>query len=354
MTMADICITGGGIFGLSVAWAAARRGARVCVMEARRIGDGASGGLVGALAPHAPEGWTPAKAFQRDSLLMAGSWWREVARAGDQDPGYLRSGRLQPLGDANALERAHARAAAAAALWQGEAEWRIVPAGRWPGWEPASATGWLVHDTLSARIAPRAALAALAAAITARGGTILENTGPDAPAPPARARVLATGWEGLARLRDGTGRTAGGAVKGQAACLACDRPPLPQIYAEGLHIVPHGNGTVAVGSTTEREFTDATGTDAGLEAVIARARMLCPALARAPVVDRWAGLRPRARSRLPLAGPLPDRPGWFLANGGFKTGFGVAPLLAEALVDLILEGHDRLPDAFRPEAPGAG
>ena len=42
---------GGGIFGLSIAWAAVRRGARVRLIETRAIGAGSSGGLVGALCP---------------------------------------------------------------------------------------------------------------------------------------------------------------------------------------------------------------------------------------------------------------------------------------------------------------
>ena len=35
---------------------------------------------------------------------------------------------------------------------------------------------------------------------------------------------------------------------------------------------------------------------------------------------RWAGLRPRARSRAPMLGAWPGRPGHFIANGGFKIG----------------------------------
>jgi glycine oxidase len=44
----------------------------------------------------------------------------------------------------------------------------------------------------------------------------------------------------------------GAGVKGQAAVLQCDLSGMPQVYADGLHIVPHADGTVAVGSTSER------------------------------------------------------------------------------------------------------
>ncbi|MFD2814074.1 FAD-dependent oxidoreductase [Paracoccus aerius] len=64
--MTSVTIIGGGIFGLSCAWEMTRRGARVRLIEARRIGAGSSGGHVGALAPmrrktgipRRPSNWT--------------------------------------------------------------------------------------------------------------------------------------------------------------------------------------------------------------------------------------------------------------------------------------------------------
>ena len=48
-----------------------------------------------------------------------------------------------------------------------------------------------------------------------------------------------------------------------------------------------------------------------------------------------------------LLGPWPGRPGHFIANGGFKIGFGVVPLVAQVMADLVLEGCHRIP-------PGCG
>jgi len=342
---ADVTVHGAGIFGLATAWECTRRGARVRVIEAARIGAGSSGGLVGALAPHVPEQWNPKKGFQLDALLMAEGFWAEVAAVGGVDPGYARTGRLQPLADAAAVDLARARAKGAEALWQGRAEWRVVPAAG-DGWAPAAASGFVVHDTLTARMAPRRAAAALAAAIRARGGEIVEGGGE-----PVGLQVWATGAAGLAALSFDLGRTVGAAVKGQSALLrpSLDVTALPQIFAEALHIVPHADGSVAIGSTSEREFDAADTVDAQLEALIAKARALCPALAEAPVVERWAGARPRARTRAPMLGAWPGRPGHFVANGGFKIGFGIAPKVAEAMADLVLEGRDGIPDGFRVE-----
>ena len=95
--MADITVRGAGVFGLTIALEAARRGARVRVIDPRGPGGGASGGLVGALAPHAPENWTDVKAFQLDCLLGARDFWPAVEDAGGMSTGYRRSGRIQPL-----------------------------------------------------------------------------------------------------------------------------------------------------------------------------------------------------------------------------------------------------------------
>lgn len=334
---------GGGIFGLSCAWELIRRGARVRLIEAAHIGAGASGGLVGALSPHMPENWNPKKQFQLDSLLMAQSFWAGVAAASGLSPGYARTGRLQPLADARAVESARARATSAAALWQGQAVWQVIPATGAP-WEPASPTGLLIHDTLSARLHPRQAAAALAAAITARGGDILLGDAPE-----TGPVIHATGTAGLADLSQALGKPVGVGVKGQALSLRFDACDQPQIYAGSLHIIPHEDGTVAIGSTSENQWSDATVTDSQLEDLHTRAIAALPCLADAPVIDRWAGLRPRAKSRAPMLGPWPGRPGHFIANGGFKIGFGMAPKIAATMADLILEDRDTIPPGFRVE-----
>ncbi len=340
---ADVTVRGAGIFGLAIGWACARRGARVRVIDPAGPGAGASGGVVGALAPHAPGQWDPLKAFQFEALIHAAPFWAEVAAASGRDPGYGRTGRLQPLQDAAAVERARLRAAEAATLWQGQALWEVVEAAPLAPWLAPTDTGLCIRDTLSARINPRAAVAALVAAIRARGGEVVE-TGPE-----DGAVIWATGHAGLA---EGT-PPLGSGVKGQAAVLAHDARHLPQLYAAGLHIVPHADGTVAVGSTSEPHWDEAGTTDAALDAVIARAVAACPALSAAPVIERWAGVRPRAAARLPILGPHPLRPGAHIANGGFKIGFGLAPLVGEVMADLVLEGRDRIPAAFRPRPPGA-
>lgn len=343
MAAIDITIRGAGIFGLSAAWACTQRGARVQVIDPYGVGAGSSGGVVGALAPHVPENWNAKKAFQLESLLMAQDFWNGVEAVGGVSAGYGRTGRLQPLNDPRALELARQREGTARQLWGDAASWTVCDAGSFGEWCPPSTTGFVVHDTLSGRMHPRKACAALSAALRARGVEI-QVEGVD------QGLVLHTkGWAGLIELCDTFGKVVGNGVKGQAAVLDYDARHAPQLYADALHLIPHGDGTVAIGSTSEREFDDAKTTDDQLEDVIARAIRAMPQLANARVIERWAGVRPRAKSRAPMLGRWPSRTGHFIANGGFKIGFGMAPKVGAVMADLMLEGQDVIPQGFRVE-----
>lgn len=342
--MVDVTVRGAGIFGLSVAWACLERGASVRIVDPSGIGAGASGGIVGALAPHVPENWNEKKAVQFDSLIASEAFWENVGYWAGIETSYARTGRIQPLGDARAVELARRRESSALELWQGQAHWRVLSADDLPYPLPESPTGLYVFDTLTARMFPRQACIALAAAITARGGEIC-NVAPD------EGKVIwATGVHDLERLSEHFDKTVGNAVKGQGALLQADMRNAPQIFAEAVHIVPHWNGTVAIGSTSERLFDDPQSTDAQLDAVLAKAFRALPTLKTAPVLERWAGLRPRARSRAPMLGQHPLHEGQFIANGGFKIGFGMAVKVADVMADLMLEGRDCIPVDFAPEA----
>ena len=343
MATVDVTVRGAGAFGLAVGFACARRGAAVRVIDPHGVAAGASGGLVGALAPHVPENWNDKKAFQFDSLMMADAFWQEVSDIAGKDVGYARLGRLQPLADDSAVALARQRSETARDLWQGRAIWEVIDAPDTP-WTPQSATGLLIHDTLTARIHPRRATHALAAAITALGGEVT-TSGTD-----EGAVVWATGWQGLAALTAQHSRLVGNGIKGQAALMQFDARDRPQLFADALHIVPHNDGTVAIGSTSEREFDDPTSTDSQLDDIISRAIKAFPVLENAPVIERWAGVRPRARSRAPMIGGHPFRAGEFIANGGFKIGFGMVPKVGAVMADLILDGHDTIPTGFRAQA----
>lgn len=342
--MVDVTVRGAGIFGLSIAWTCARRGASVRVIDPFGPGAGASGGIVGALAPHVPENWKAKTDFQFESLIMAEPFWADVAATGGVSPGYARIGRLQPIADDHTLGFAHQRAENAKTLWRGQADWQVRAASDYGEWCPPSPSGFVIHDTLSARIHPRRACAALVAGLLALGVEIITE-GPD------QGRVIhATGVADLKNLSTQFGKDVGNGVKGQAALLRYDAGNAPQLFADFIHVIPHDDGTVAIGSTSERFFDDPTGTDEALDAIIARVITAIPVLQNAEVIERWASVRPRSKSRAPMMGKHPLYPGEFIANGGFKIGFGMAPKIAEVMADLMLDGIDNIHADFRVDA----
>lgn len=340
-------IRGAGAFGLAIGYVCAKRGARVRIIDPRGVGGGASGGIVGALAPHTPERWDAKKAFQFDSLIASRRFWPEVEACSGISSGYGALGRLQPILNARGEEFGRIRTKDAGALWQGKATWDVIAADAVPSqWKPPSPTGLLIHDTLSARLHPRRSCDALAAAIRALGGEILmdgEEQG---------AVIHATGYEGLRALTKTLTAPYGDGVKGQALLLGYDAgSSAPQLFADGVHFIPHSDGTLAVGSTSERYFDSPDQIDDQLDALHARALELMPIIADAPVLTRWAGVRPRSMTRAPLLGAWPGKPGHFIANGGFKIGFGMAPGVGRVMADLVLDGHDTIPEFFRFEVP---
>ncbi|MGR3290102.1 MAG: NAD(P)/FAD-dependent oxidoreductase, partial [Paracoccaceae bacterium] len=310
MATVDVTVVGAGIFGLSIAYECARRGAVVAVIDRRGPGSGSSGGIVGALAPHTPERWEPKKEFQLDSLLMAEKFWAEVADLSGQSSGYGRVGRLQPIADDWTLQLAYERIAQAAELWRGEATWQVRPVADFVGWGPPSPTDLVIYDTLSGRLNPGLACSSLVAALANLGVRIQSD------ADQLGSVIWATGYEGLLVLSKEFGQEVGSGVKGQSLLLDYDRRLAPQIFVDGIHFVPHENGTLAIGSTSERYFDDPVSTDQQLDELLARAISIMPQLSDTAIISRWAGVRPRAKTRAPMLGSYPGRDGHYIANGG--------------------------------------
>ncbi|MEE4187627.1 MAG: FAD-dependent oxidoreductase, partial [Roseobacter sp.] len=206
--MVDLTVRGAGIFGLSIAWTCVQRGARVRIIDPNGPGAGSSGGVVGALAPHVPENWNSKKAFQLDSLLGAEAFWADVENACGKSPGYIRSGRLQPIAGTSALALARARTTGAEDLWGDHAVWQVVPVDPQAVWAPFSPSGWMIRDTLSALLHPRQAINALVAALAEHDTPVLTE------APDCGQVLWATGVAGLDALSAQHPRSVGNGVKG--------------------------------------------------------------------------------------------------------------------------------------------
>lgn len=330
-------VLGAGVLGLTCALACQKRGAKVQVIDPHGPASAASGGIVGALAPHTTDNWNTKKQFQFESLIMGRSFWPWVEAASDMPTGYRPMGRLQPVESDKQHALAVKRQQSAGQNWGADAAWEVIQA-TGADWEPPTKTGYLIKDTLSAHLHPHKATLALAETFRRQGGKFGDTE--------QGIVIEAMGWQGLLRLNEQMGTEVGNGVKGQAALLRFDGAGDAQIFAQTLHIVPHFDGTVAIGSTNERSFESPDDTDSQLDDIVEKARAVMPILKDAPVVQRWAGVRPRAISRAPVMGPHPLCPDRFIVNGGFKIGFGMAPKMAQVMADLVLEGRDDVPDEF--------
>ncbi|KQV38214.1 MULTISPECIES: FAD-dependent oxidoreductase [unclassified Rhizobium] len=367
--MTDVLIVGGGIMGLWAAVKAVRSGISVHLVERERIGAGASGGLLGALMPHMPDRWNAKKQFQYEALVSLES---EIARLEAEtglSAGYRRCGRIMPLPKPHLRDIALRHEQEALTNWNQQDRsffWNVMECPQISGWpaDEFTASG-IVFDTLAARVSPRLLLAVLKAWLGRQQNVILDEGCDAVDIDPQTGRAcLSNGLTvsfGACLLANGVGafdvldRLNGGSlkqpigvpVKGQAALLdAKVDPTWPVIFHDGLYIIPHEDGRVAVGSTSEERFDDPVSIDDQLDGLITRARRFAPCLELAPVVERWAGLRPKAIGRDPIAGRHPEHEKLVVLGGGFKISFGIAHRLAEGVVAGIAGGAETLPSSF--------
>src|SRR3954447_23122598 len=92
----DAIFVGGGVIGLTCAWRAATRGARVCVLERERPAAGASGVAAGMLAPAGEASWgeDALVSLNLDALRRWPEFTAELERASETEIGFARSGAL--------------------------------------------------------------------------------------------------------------------------------------------------------------------------------------------------------------------------------------------------------------------
>jgi glycine oxidase len=352
-SFADLLIVGAGIMGLWAAVHAERMGVSTLVVEAAEPGQGASGGLLGALMPHMPDRWSDKKQFQFDALIALEAEIAALEAETGLSAGYRRCGRLIPLPKPHLRTIALGHSRDADLYWRVEKRrfyWRVLDRPPMDGWiDPSAGASGFVQDTLAARVAPRSLVDVLSAFLRNARHVRIKSGVPIKSMDPVRGLavspdgdiafgrcILSAGYQSfpmLDALTSGLRTTLGQPVKGQAALLKTKIDPgLPVIFRGGLYIVPHENGLVAVGSTSESRFDNPLTTDHQLDDLVASARALVPSLVGADIIERWAGLRPKAIDRDPMVGAHPEHPAIIALTGGFKVSFGLAHRLAEAAV----------------------
>lgn len=350
---ADVVVVGGGVVGLSLAWRLAQAGTAVAVIDAGCDDGQASIASAGMLAPLAEsERPGPLVRLGLDSLRRYPGFVSALREETGEAPRLAGPGMLRVAAGPGEEE-----ALAAAFAWQKTAglplDWLDADAVQ--GLEPALSDGVraAVLSPEEKHVEPGALLAALTAACRRRGVRIessralgFETRGrrvvavetAAGPRGCGQAVIAAGAWSAILTRRLGL-ELALFPVRGQLLALRCRHPLLRHtVYSRAGYLVPRSQGRLVVGATVERVGFDPATTDAGEAALLAAARRLAPPLAALPVESRWAGLRPGSGDGLPILGRLPGWENACVAAGHFRNGILLAPVTADALSRLILEG----------------
>ncbi|WP_459616349.1 NAD(P)/FAD-dependent oxidoreductase [Bordetella sp. 2513F-2] len=406
----DVAVIGGGIIGVSAAYALARAGVRVAVFEKGSVG-----------AEQSSRNWGWVRTLGRDPAevplaLRANALWADIqARV---DVGFRRTGMLylqQSADDAAEHQRwldSCRDHGVDAVMLDREAALRHLP--RTPrGWTGAM---YSAHDGVAEpRLAPHAiaalardagahivegcavrglerAAGRVAGVVTERGPVAAQavllaggawsrlfcgNTGVDFPQLKVRGSVLRTApFQGaLTAAVNGGGftcrkRADGGYTVAQFGASMADIVPdsfrlmgrflrgwlqnndfvrlrFGRRFFEEL-AMPRRFGLDAPTPFERHRVLDPRPSAAGLRQAWQRLTDAFPEFAAAQVAESWAGYIDVTPDALPVMSEVPAMPGFYLASGFSGHGFGIGPAAGEAMKDLIL-GHAPQADlsAFR-------
>ena len=106
------------------------------------------------------------------------------------------------------------------------------------------------------------------------------------------------------------------------------------IRTPDVYLVPRGKGRILIGATVEEAGFDKSVEPAAIQRLLRLAAEFIPALAGAPVLDSWAGLRPGTPDGLPILGES-GIGNYYLCTGHFRNGILLAPATAHVVSRLI-------------------
>ncbi len=129
-------------------------------------------------------------------------------------------------------------------------------------------------------------------------------------------------------------------IRGQMICLEA-KPQLTRhvIYSPRGYLVPRQDGRLLAGSTSEHAGFAKCVTAGGIATILRNALEISPNISSLPIIDTWAGLRPRAADGLPVIGPCDEIDGLFYATGHYRNGILLAPLTGELISKAIVSSQ---------------
>ena len=353
---ADVVIIGGGVIGLAIARGLALRGVRdVCVIERATLGTEASFAAAGMLLPQV-------EADAEDDFFKL------ACRSRDLYPSFVAALReetgveveLDTTGtlylafnehDLEEIEKRYrwqARAGLAVELLSGGAAREFEPC------ISASVLGALRFPN-DIQVENRRLLSALANSVNGLGIDVLTETtveslmiersrvnGVQTSRGSIRCKsiVIAAGtWSSLLLRSSVLPDPVIQPVRGQMICLE-SKPQLTRhvLYSPRGYLVPRQDGRLLAGSTSEHAGFAKRVTAGGISSILQNTLEISPAIATLPVVDTWAGLRPRPADGLPVLGACGEIDGVIYATGHYRNGILLAPLTADLITEVIVAG----------------
>jgi glycine oxidase len=330
----DVLVVGGGIVGVATAAACCRAGAgSVQLIEAGRLGSGATGGAAGLLVPEVHV-WSDAAPFvdlARSSLDL----WRELEQSLPGTVGLIELDWIGPPPDPGGS--GHRRQPAAERLDAGQMA-SLVPGLAQP------AAGVLIRR--QARVNPLRALAGLAGAVpsvatgtaatsvTVKGNRLVAvstTAGDIHPGAVVFAMGMPPDLPGLA-----TGLTAS-RVKGHLLVTEPAPVRLPGTVGPAATQLEDGRllagGTFDIGDESPRVRHDV------INSILAQLYAQLPQLTGLRAAYQWCCFRPRHPDGYPVIDLVPGLDNAWLTSGHFRTGILMAPITAQLIARWISAGQ---------------
>lgn len=353
---ADVVIVGGGVIGLAIARELALRGVHeVCLIERATLGREASFAAAGMLLPQV-------EADTEDDFFNLACKSRDLypafAKALHEETGV--DVELDTTGtlylafnehDQKEIEKRYrwqTRAGLAVELLSTAAARELEPC------ISESAVGALRFPN-DIQVENRRLLSALTNSVNSLGIELLTETNVESLVI-ERSRVtgvqtnrgqiacgslvIAAGtWSSFLLQSSGCPDPAVQPVRGQMVCLEAN-PQLTRhvLYSPRAYLVPRHDGRLLAGSTSENAGFAKRVTAGGISSILQNTHEISPAIATLPIVDTWAGLRPRPADGLPVLGACGEIDGLFYATGHYRNGILLAPLTAELITESIVAG----------------
>ena len=352
---ADVIVIGGGVIGTSITYQLAKRGARVILLERASIGGAATGASAGILQPHGGSDAVPEfTTLAVESARLFSALSAELKERTGIDDGYRRTDVLElAIDDGGEAQLRRRLDRAAGDEWLDPAAALAVE----PEVNP-SIRGAIMRRG-DAQVLPAPLTTALARAAADLGASLREGVAVDrlqidgdritgvgfgSEVIHGDEVVIANGcwsgaWARILRLPIPVRP-----VRGQMVALEPQgRAPHVVLWGDEVYAVPKPDGRILVGTTVEEAGFDPRTTVAGIGSLLEGAPRLAPRLAGATMRAAWAGLRPATADGLPILGRVGGWQGVTLATGHFRNGILLAPITAELVADLLLDGRTRLP-----------